>query len=81
MEYDDDAQVLNFLSGMMVGVAIGAGLALLTAPQSGRRTRRRIRRTAGTVRDTATDRWDTLADEVRDRVDEVLEVAKNRVGA
>ena len=46
MEYDHEAQVLNFLSGLVLGAVIGAGVALLTAPESGNRTRRRIRKVA-----------------------------------
>ncbi len=78
MEYDHEAQVINFISGLLLGAVIGAGVALLTAPQSGKRTRRRIRRTAVDVRDTATDRFDALADDVRVKVDDALEGARKR---
>lgn len=80
MEYDEhSSQVMNFVSGLVLGAVIGAGIALLTAPESGRRTRRRIRRTASDVRDTATDRWDELADDVKGRVDDALRVARKRI--
>jgi gas vesicle protein len=78
MEYDHEAQVLNFLSGLVLGAVIGAGVAMLTAPQSGRRTRRRIRKVAGDIRHTATDRWDDLADDVKVRVDDAIDGARKK---
>jgi gas vesicle protein len=82
MDYDrDEAQVLNFISGLLLGAVIGAGVAMLTAPQSGRRTRRRIRRAAVDLRDQTSDRWDDLADEMKGRVDEAIRGAKSRFGS
>lgn len=78
MEYDHEAQVLNFLSGLVLGVIIGAGVALLTAPESGTRTRRRIRRAATDLRGSAADRWDELADDVKGKVDDALAGAKKK---
>jgi len=78
MEYDQEAQFLNFISGLLLGAVIGAGIALLTAPESGRRTRRKIHRAAVDVRDTTTDRWDDLADEVKGKIDDVIRGAKGR---
>jgi gas vesicle protein len=78
MEYDHEAQVLNFLSGLVLGAVIGAGVALLTAPEAGSRTRRRIRKVASEARSTATDRWDDLADDVKARVDDAIAGAKKR---
>jgi len=78
MEYDHEAQVLNFLSGLVIGAVLGAGIALLTAPEPGRRTRRRIRRAANQIRDSATDRWEELADDVKGRVDDAIQGARER---
>lgn len=75
MEYDD-GRLFNFLSGLVCGAAIGAGVALLMAPDTGKKTRKRIHRAAGDLRDNAQDRWDELADDVRGRVDEALAGAK-----
>lgn len=47
---DDEAEAGSawdggpFLAGLVVGAAVGAGLALLFAPAPGRTTRRRVRR-------------------------------------
>jgi hypothetical protein len=38
MYYDEESGALNFVAGMLLGAVIGASLALLTAPQSGRKT-------------------------------------------
>ena len=74
------AILLLVLTGRMhwlMGV-IGAGIAILTAPESGRRTRRRIRRVAGDVRESASDRWEELADDVKGRVDDAIKGARQR---
>jgi len=76
MEYDHEGQVVNFISGLLLGAVIGAGVALLTAPQSGRRTRRRIQRRAVGMREGANDRWDELADDVKGRVDDAIGSAR-----
>jgi gas vesicle protein len=68
MYYDEDSGAVSFLAGMLLGVVIGASMALLTAPQSGRKTRKRLVRAVSQVRDTATDHWDDLTDEVQDAV-------------
>ena len=78
MEYDHEAQVLNFVSGLVLGAIIGAGVALLTAPESGTCTRRRIRRVASGARDTAVDRWDELAEDVKGKVDDAISGAKKK---
>ena len=78
MEYDHETQVINFISGLLLGAVIGAGVALLAAPQSGRRTRRRLKKTALTLRDSATDRWDDLAEDVKGKVDDAIDGARKR---
>jgi gas vesicle protein len=72
MDYDHEGQVTNFISGLVLGAIIGAGVAMLTAPQSGRRTRRRIQKTAKGMKSTAQDRWEELADDLKGKVDEAL---------
>jgi gas vesicle protein len=79
MDYDDNGAA-NFLAGLVAGAVIGAGVALVLAPDSGKKTRKRIHRAADDLRETATDRWDEIADEVRDRVEEALAGAKKRIG-
>ena len=53
-------------AGLLVGALIGAGTALLLAPQSGEETRTAIRRQARVARHRAYDAWGDLADELAD---------------
>lgn len=78
MEYDNDGQVLNFVSGLVLGAVIGAGIALLMAPDKGSRTRRKLARTASRLKSDASDRWDELADDVGKKVDEAVRGARKR---
>jgi len=55
--------------GFILGGALGASLALLFAPESGRRTRERLRDLASEVRDRTLD----LSEDLRDRAGEAIE--------
>ena len=78
MDYDNDQQVLNFVSGLALGVVIGAGIALLAAPDKGIKTRRRLRKRASGIKNEAGDRWDEIADDVTKKVDEAVRGARKR---
>ena len=79
MEYDDSSRTFDFLAGLMLGAVIGAGVALMTAPHSGTRTRRKIKRVAGTLTEGAHDRFDDFADDVKSRVDDAVRGARKRI--
>lgn len=79
MDQDHERQIANFISGLLLGAVIGAGVALLTAPRPGRKTRRRLKRAAEDVRDSASDRLEQLADEVKEKVDDVVKSARGRL--
>jgi gas vesicle protein len=79
MDYDDQAQLTGFVSGLLLGAVLGVGIALLTAPQSGTRTRKRLRRAATDFRHGAVDRWDDLADDLKRRVDDTVRTARKRI--
>lgn len=68
MYYESDNGGLPFLLGIIVGIALGAGLALLVAPQSGQRTRRHLVRRVEDVADDAVGKWDDARDELRSAV-------------
>lgn len=55
--------------GFILGGALGACLAVLFTPESGRRTRDRLRDLASDVRDKTID----LSEDIRDRAEDVVE--------
>lgn len=55
----------TFVAGLLIGALVGAGVALLFAPQSGADTRRVIRRRAKKLAAGAQDRYDDLKDRLR----------------
>ena len=79
MEYDHESQVFNFIAGLVLGAVIGAGIAMLTAPDSGKKTRRRVRKMAGELRRTAEGRIGELGDDVRGRVDDAVKGVRKRI--
>jgi gas vesicle protein len=98
-EFDDDEPFVviekeqGTLSSFFVGLAIGAGLALLFAPRSGVETRREIkrrarsaeraaRRVASDVTDTVTDKFHDARRRVEHRIDrtrQAIEMKKEQV--
>ena len=78
MDHDHEAHSMTFVSGFLLGAMVGAGIALLAAPEAGMRTRKRIRRVAGEFRDSAGDQREDLAEGVKDRVDDDVRGARKR---
>ena len=73
---------------MLAGGIVGAGLALLLAPQSGQRTRKDILRyakktknRAGEVVDDLSDTVSDLVDTLGDKTDDLLEKGKGVAGS
>ena len=81
MSENNGDQLVGFVAGLMLGAAIGATAALLSAPQSGKRTRKRIGKAAVGIKKSTGDRWDEVSDDVRTRVDEALSGARKRLGS
>ncbi len=81
MSEGHDDQLVGFVAGLLLGAAIGVAAALLSAPQSGRRTRRKLGRAAVEIRQSSGDRWDDVAEEVRNRVDDALQGARKRLSS
>lgn len=65
MYYEKESGSLNFVAGLAMGAILGASIALLTAPQSGKRTRRHIVRAVEAARDHADEGWDDVSGRVR----------------
>ncbi len=81
---DDDRVIIERHSGstvgaLLAGMAIGAGLALLFAPQSGTETRQLIRRRAKRARRVAADYATDLRDRASDMVAETRERGRDLV--
>jgi gas vesicle protein len=80
-EFDDDDRVVFIekqsagLAPFLLGVAIGAGAALLLAPRSGAATRHDLRRRARRVQRAA----EQAVSDVTDRVSDTFEDARRRV--
>ena len=79
MESGDERQALSFVSGLVLGAVIGAGVAILTAPQPGRKTRKKLKKVARRARGQTTNRLDELATELKMRVDETVTAARDRL--
>jgi gas vesicle protein len=79
-EYDREqaSHIFSFVSGLLLGAVIGAGVALLAAPEPGRKTRKRLRRAATGLKKSAEHHLDDLADEMKGKVDEVVKGARTR---
>jgi gas vesicle protein len=70
--------------GFILGGVVGACLALVFAPESGRRTRERLRDLASDVRDKTLDVSEELRDKAEDAIErgrEVLEEKKTILSA
>jgi gas vesicle protein len=65
MYYEENSRAFNFIAGLALGAVVGAGLALVLAPKSGRRTRSMLKRAVSGVAEGAGERWDELSDDLR----------------
>jgi hypothetical protein len=68
MYYEDPKNTFNFVSGLIIGALVGAGIALLAAPTSGKRTRRKMLRRVMNARQVAGDRMEDWTDDLRSAV-------------
>lgn len=58
----------NFATGLLIGALVGAGLALLFAPEKGEAVRRKLGKKARRVTESAREVVEDAAEEVRDEV-------------
>jgi hypothetical protein len=56
---------LSFIAGMVLGALVGAGVALLVAPERGAVTRRRLKKLVGRIRHDAGERVADWRDDVK----------------
>jgi gas vesicle protein len=69
------------VGSFIVGLALGAGVALLLAPQSGEETRRGIARRARRAQDAAQDFVEDVSGTVVDKFQEVRTTVEERIDA
>ena len=67
---DDGLGAGSLLLSFLLGGVVGAGLALLVAPQSGDETRRKMRELAEEIKDKTTDYINQTKDRVSSAADE-----------
>jgi gas vesicle protein len=61
---DSDGNAGSLMSGILLGAVIGAGVALLFAPDSGAVTRRKLSKRIRALREQAGDQADELGEEL-----------------
>jgi gas vesicle protein len=61
----ESGAVRTFAAGLLIGALVGAGIALLLAPQSGEETRRLLTRRARRLADDARERYDGVKHQLR----------------
>lgn len=76
MAYEEQDRALTFATGFVLGGLVGAGVALLAAPQSGRRTRRKLRHTAEDIGAQAEEKLEHLAEDAQWYADQARRVAE-----
>jgi gas vesicle protein len=79
MSMDDYTNGRGISTGtaFLVGAAVGAGLALLYAPRSGRETRHQLSASAHRLREKANDAYGTVSARARETADRARGVASD----
>ncbi len=79
MSMDDYTNDRGISTGaaLIVGAAIGAGIALLYAPRSGRETRQQLSTGASRLRERANDAYGTVSSRARETADRARDVAND----
>jgi gas vesicle protein len=67
---NDRGGIAGFI-GFLTGAALGAGLALLFAPQTGSETRKQIKDVSGKVADDVKENYEKISKEAKKSVDQV----------
>lgn len=74
-EFGDFEDTWGFMSGIILGVLAGAAIMLLLAPQSGEKTRRKLRQKGMEIRDQAMH----TAEDIQHRAEDTMSQARQRI--
>lgn len=77
--YDRDNRLLSMIGMFALGLLIGAGTALLMAPQSGHDTRMKIMDKGSEIKDMAVNRVENTKERAAETLDEVSSAARSKV--
>jgi gas vesicle protein len=86
-DWDDDEPYIVIeqkqpgIGSFLLGLAVGAGVALLFAPRSGEETRRELQRRAREVGDQAQDLVSELSESVGDTLQQAKDKVEHRIDA
>jgi gas vesicle protein len=75
----DDRHSLSGFVIFLAGAAVGAGLALLYAPQSGAETRKKIKETSEKVAEDIKVNYEKISDEAKKSIEQVKQTAEKAI--
>lgn len=76
---DEHHSAFGTLVTFLTGAALGAGLALLFAPQSGEETRKKIKEVSDKVSDDVRDNYEKVSKEAQKAIDNVKAASEKAV--
>ena len=76
---DDRNTFLGTVFTFLTGAAIGAGLALLFAPQTGEETRKQLKETADKLSDEFKENYEKLSKEAQIAIDKIKETTEKTI--
>jgi len=82
MGNEKSCAVTGYVLSFLIGAAVGGAIALITAPQSGDRTRKQLKRKAGDVKENVEDYYDEMKDktiEATKKVQDLYQETKRTV--
>lgn len=71
MENEQKSSGTCCMLSFLIGAVVGGGIALLTAPKSGKRTREQLKRMARGAKEKAEDYYDEMKDKAAEATEKV----------